>query len=392
MYLVAGQRYEAHEHGLERALAAAYGERIRPLCLCSEPSLPVYITRLGVTFVLKRMPFTGSQHAVGCSHYEPPAELSALGEVLGSAISVDPDTGLTRLRVGFSLSKGAPRAVDARAAQDSASARSDGSRLSLRGLVHFLWREAELTKWRPAFAGKRSWAVVRSHLLSAASNKLLKGLSLVDALYVPEAFTVADAQAIRGRRRLRFAQGLRRPGQTGSKMILIGELKEIVPTRSHFNVVVKHMPDAPFSLSTDLHRSMIRRFESELALCTASAETHLIIGATYSLADWGQPMIDELCLVSTTAQWLPVDDGFEKQLTDRLVSERRAFDKSLGFNSKLHSSSTSAVLLDAPQAPVALVLDRTGDSQLAGHVISPRPVASTWRWQVHATDLPALPR
>ena len=389
MYLVDGRRYESGEHGLERALAAAYDDRNRPLCLCCDPAIPVYITRLGGTFVLKRMPFTGSQHAVGCSHYEPPAELSGLGEVLGTAISEDPDTGVTQLRVGFSLSKGAPRTVVSGTGQDRGSVRSDGTRLSLRGLLHFLWREAELTKWRPAFDGKRSWAVVRSHLLAAASNKVLKGMLLADVLYIPEAFTASASEAIRTRRNRRFARGLRRNGQTHSKMILIGELKEIVSTRCHFNVVIKHVPDAPFLLNTDLYRRMTRHFENELALWTGSAETHLIMAATFALADWGQPMIDEICLVPTSAQWVPVDDGFEKQLIDRLVSERRAFDKSLGFNSKLASNSISAVLLDAQRAPVALALDRTFARELDSQGVA-RP-ASTWRWQVYAAEIPTLP-
>lgn len=391
MYLVDGQRYEADEHRLQHALAVAHEARIRPLCLCSDPPVRVYITRLGVAFLLKRMPFSGSHHAVACPHYEPPAELSGLGEVLGTAISEDPDTGVTQLRVGFSLSKGAPRTVVWGTCQDRGSVRSDVGRLSLRGLLHFLWREAELTKWRPAFDGKRTWAVVRSHLQAAASNKVLKGMSLADALYIPEAFTVATAEAIRTRRDRRFAKGLKRDGHGQSKMILIGELKEIVPTRCHFNVVIKHVPDAPFLLNTDLHRRMMRHFEDELALWAGSAETHLIMAATFALSDWGQPVIDELCLVPTSTQWLPVDDGFEKQLIDRLVTERRIFDKSLGFNWKLPSSSISAVLLDARQAPVVLILDRTGDKELASNAVA-RPMANLWRWQVRTTDLPTLPR
>ena len=391
MYLVDGRRYEPNEHGLERALAAAYDDHIRPLCLCCDPAISVYITRLGDTFVLKRMPFTGSQHAVGCTHYEAPEELSGLGEVLGTAISEDPDTGVTQLRVGFAMSNGAPRAVESGGGSDGGSVRSDGTRLSLRGLLHFLWREAELTKWRPGFDGKRSWAVVRSHLRAAALNKVLKGLPLTDALYIPEAFTVADAEAIRARRGRCLARGLRRQGQAHSKMILIGELKEIVPTRFHFKVVIKHVPDMPFLLNTELHRRMTRHFENELALWTGSAETHLIMVATFALADWGQPMIDELCVVPTSAQWLPVEDGFEKQLIDRLVSEHRTFDKSLRFNSKLPSSCISAVLLDALEAPVALALDRTFDRELDFAAIA-RPAAPTWRWQVHTTEIPALPR
>jgi len=310
---------------------------------------------------------------------------------LGTAISEDPDTGVTQLRVGFAMSKGTPRPVELGSDQGNGSVRSDGTRLSLRGLLHFLWLEADLTKWRPGFAGKRTWAVVRNHLLAAASNKVLKGTPLADALYIPEAFTVAAAEEIRTRRDRQFDHRLKQEGRGQSKMILIGEVKEIVPARSHFNLVIKHVPDMPLFLNSELHRRMTRKFEAELAMWTGSAETHLIMAATFALADWGQPVIDELCLVPTSAQWLPVDDGFEMQLIDRLVSQHRVFDKSLGFNSQLPACSVSAVLLDVLRAPVALELDRTYDRLLDSDAIA-RPAAAAWRWKVHATEIPTLPR
>ena len=137
-----------------------------------------------------------------------------------------------------------------------------------------------------------------------------------------------------------------------------------------------------------LHEKITRHFETELTLWMGNTETHLIVAATFALADWGQPAIDEQYLISTSAQWLPVDNGFENQLIDRLVRERRAFDKSLGFNCKLPSNSVSAVLLDTPQAPVALALNRSRKGELK---CTPSPTPNTWRWRLFEFDLPALP-
>ena len=387
MYSVDGQNFEAGEIGFQSVLERAYKNHVRPMCLCSLAPIPIYITSLGGTFVLKRMPCTGSRHAGGCPHYEPPEELPWSAEIR-TAISEDPDTGVTQLRVGFAMSKGAKCMVVPSSGQDRGGVGGGRARLNLRGLLHFLWMEAELTKWRPGFDGKRSWAVVRSHLLAAASNKVLKGMALTDALFVPEAFTIANAQAIRARRAQRFAQGLRRNGRAESKMILIGELKEVFATRFHFNVMIKHVPEVPFLLNANLHRKMMRHFENELALWSGSAETHLIIAATFALADWGRVSIDELCLMPTSAQWLPIDDCFEKQLIDQLVCERRSFDKALGFNSKLPSRSISAVLLDVQREPVPLALDRTcGGEPDSAH----DPMVGTWRWQTYMSDLPVFP-
>jgi len=70
------------------------------------------VARLGDHFILKRMPYTGSHHAPDCPSYEPPADLSGLGQVLGSAITEDPESGVTSLKLGFSMSKTGGRSVD----------------------------------------------------------------------------------------------------------------------------------------------------------------------------------------------------------------------------------------------------------------------------------------
>jgi len=354
MYLVDGRRYTSGDHTLERALGGAYERGARPLCLCSRSPVPVYVARMGETFVLKRMPFTGSRHAAGCPHHEPPA-----GQLLGrdSAISQHSATGLTHLRVAFAMSQGKPRPVGSGRDHDGESIGSGSARLSLCGLLLFLWREAELTKWRPGFEGKRSWAVVRRHLLSAASNKVVAGLPLADVLYVPEVFSVNDAEAIRSRRERLFDQGFRRLTRGKPNMILIAELKEIVPTRLHFKVIIKHVPDVPFLLSTDLHRRMTLLFTKGLALWEGDAETRLIIAATFALAEWGQPAIEELCLVPTSSHWLLVNDDSSKRLVDRLVAERRSFDEVVR-SANTSSSFTVAAMLDGMPASLTTAQDR----------------------------------
>ncbi|WP_082549301.1 DUF1173 family protein [Rhizobacter sp. Root404] len=391
MYLVDGRRYATGGSELQHALAAAYVRRLRPVCLCADPHAPLYIARLGAIFMLKRMPFTGGQHAIACPHYEASEELSGMGQILGTAISESPDTGMTQLRVDFSLSKGATHAVPQAESADRGVASGTGAALTLRGLAHYLWREAELTRWRPGFDGKRTWGVVRSHLLTASSNKNVKGSPLTDVLYVPEAFTVAGADAIRARRKFRFDMGLRRSTSgPARKMILVGELKEVLPARIHFSAIIKHAPDMPFFMSSDLHRRTMRQFDCELSLWAGNPECHLLVVATFGLTDWGQPAIDEICLVLASAQWIPLVDGFDKLLIDRLVRDRRAFDKSLGFNSRLPPGAISAVLLDATSGPVPLAIDRDDiDDQNARSDVG--LTGASWRWQVHGTDMPALP-
>ena len=150
----------------------------RPLDLCLIDGIAMYIARLGDGFILKRMPNTGSHHAPDCPSYEPPTEFSGLEQVLGSAIIEDPDTGETTLKLDFSMSKNAGRSAPFSASRPHDSVVADGTKLSLRSLLHYLWDQAELTRWKPEFVGKRSWATVRRHLLQAAENKIARGDAL----------------------------------------------------------------------------------------------------------------------------------------------------------------------------------------------------------------------
>ena len=239
-------------------------------------------------YIVKRMPDTGSHHAPDCPSYEPPAEFSGLGQVLGSAITEDPATGETTLKLDFPLTKMPGRSTMPPAGGDSDSVASDGTKLSLRGLLHYLWDQAELTRWHPGFAGKRTWATVRRHLLQAAEHKIARGDALRARLYIPEVFSVEQRDAINARRLAQWQHAVAAPGKPQHLMLLIGEVKEIVPARYGFKAVVKHVPDQAFALDEQLYRRLGRRFEPELALWGASDDIHMVMIATFGVSSAGR--------------------------------------------------------------------------------------------------------
>ena len=151
VYEVGGQRFEAASRGFAEAVADAHAAHHRPRCMCLVDGVEMYVARLAGTnegFIVKRMPNTGSHHAPDCPSYEPPPESSGLGQVLGSAITEDPATGETTLKFDFSMSKIAGRSAMPTAGGDSDSVASSGTKLSLRGLLHYLWDQADLTRWQ----------------------------------------------------------------------------------------------------------------------------------------------------------------------------------------------------------------------------------------------------
>ena len=96
-------------------VARAYADREHPECMCrqSGDAPTMYIARHQDAHIVKRMPFTGCKHAAHCDHYEPPPELSGLGQVAGAAIREDDERDITTLNLDFALTKGAPRAAPA---------------------------------------------------------------------------------------------------------------------------------------------------------------------------------------------------------------------------------------------------------------------------------------
>jgi hypothetical protein len=397
-YLIGGERYATRSPGFADAVAQAHAEHQRPRCLCQPDGVDMYIARLAGQndgFIIKRMPETGSHHAIGCPHYEPPADLSGLGQVLGSAIVEDPSTGQTTLKLDFPLTRRPGRSTQPPAGDQHDSVKSGGSRLSLRGLLHYLWDQAELTRWHPGFAGKRSWSTVRRHLLAAADNKIARGHPLRARLYIPEAFSVEQREALNARRLAHWSRVLPRPGQPVERLILIGEIKDIVPARFGSKAIVKHLPDQAFALDDTLYRRLGRRFESQLSLWRSNETLRQVTIATFILSRVGVPSIDEVSLMPVTSQWLAVDDAFDFQLTERLVSEGRAFIKPLRYNLPTTQRLPTALLTDTGDATTTLAIDRperrdVHDGLGAAEGMSVNG-SSTWCWRPDEQAMPALP-
>ena len=391
VYEIAGRRFEIGTRGFAEAVADSHAAHQRPRCMCLVEGIEMYVARLGDGYIVKRMPDSGSQHAPGCPSYEPPAESSGLGQVLGSAITEDPTTGETTLKLDFSMSKIAGRTATPTAGGDSDSVAISGTKLSLRGLLHYLWDQAELTRWQPGFAGRRTWSTVRKHLLQAAENKIARGDSLRTRLYIPEAFSVDQRDAINARRVAQWSQAIAAPGKPQHLMLLIAEVKEIVPARYGFKAVVKHVPDQAFALDEQLYRRLGRRFESALALWGAADDIHMVMIATFSVAAAGIPTIVELSLMPVTRHWLPVEDGYEKQLIERLVADGRSFVKGLRYNLGAEGALASATLTDCEGSAPLLFVVHAGIEDSGRHLQVCDPSVPAWLWSPSREAMPALP-
>ncbi|HHV7523733.1 TPA: DUF1173 domain-containing protein [Burkholderia orbicola] len=397
IYQIGSQAIHADDPSLPDVLAAVHGQKVRPLCMCRRPGIEMYVAKVDGKHIIKRMPNSGSSHAPVCDSYEPPPELSGLGQVMGSAIQEDPDEGTTALKFNFSLSKGASRSAPAPSDKESDSVKTDGNKLTLRGTLHYLWEEAGFNRWAPMMAGKRSWYVIRKYLMEAASDKTAKGASLADILYVPESFSTEKKQEITQRRMARMMR-IAAPEKGARRLMLaIGEVKEVSPSRYGHKIVLKHLPDFHFMMNDDIHKRLHKRFETELALWDALEGSHLMMIATFSIGSTGVASLEEAALMSVTENWIPFESTFEKMVLDTLTQQGRRFVKGMRYNLPSTRPLATAVLSDTEPEPTALYVLPPGASdeyEAATNALIEESKLASWVWKSaeQMPDLPKLPR
>jgi len=395
MYRVGDEILEKDSDQFEAKLAAIHGSRERPVCLCRADGIEMYVVRLDGRHFIKRMPNTGGDHDPSCGSYEPPAELSGLGQVMGTAIVENPDIGTTALKLQFSLTKASGRAAPCPGDGEGDSVKTDGNKLSLRALLHFLWDEAGFQKWSPAMHGKRNWGVLRKYLLLAAQHKNTKGSELSDILYIPEPFSVERKEGIAQRRTAQLSRIAEGYGQMGTRklMVLIAEVKEIAPSRSGYKLIAKHLNDFHFLMNPDLHKRLLKRFDVEMSLAASTEGTHLLAVATFGVNKAGVASIEEIGLMVTTDNWIPFESLSEKNLIDSLSRYGRRFVKGLRYNLANTRPLAAAVLTDT-QVPTAMYIHPPGAGDEYGvaleELVDGSKMAS-WIWHPDQGEMPPLP-
>ena len=312
IYQIGGQSIHSDDPALSELLANIYSSRERPLCLCRTPGIEMYVAKVDDKYLIKRMPNSGSGHAPACDSYEPPPELSGLGQVIGSAIQENPDEGTTALKFDFALSKGASRSAPAPSGKETDSVKTDGNKLTLRGTLHYLWEEAGFNRWAPTMAGKRSWYVIRKYLLQAAEDKTAKGASLAGMLYMPESFNAEKKNEITQRRLAQMMRIATPEKGTRRLMLVVGEVKELAQSRYGHKIVLKHLPDCHFMMNDDIYKRLLKRFEVELGLWDALEGTHLMMIGTFSIGATGVASLEEVALMCVTENWIPFESTFER--------------------------------------------------------------------------------
>ena len=393
-YRILDQVIASNDEGLQALLLYAHSLHEPCWCLCQHgEEHKLYIARRGDLYVLARWPGTGALHAAHCDHYEAPDFLTGMGEVRGRAIVEDEVEGITDVRLAFPLARGSARAAPSAITNDKPSIKSTPQKLSMRGLLHYLWDKAQLTHWHPKMEGKRNWYIVRRELLRAASECRAKGDTLASRLFIPEEIdekhTPAQLRQILARREAKL-----RPARISRNAILIviGDVASITRARFGEDIVLDHLEDLKFRLDEDMARRFYKRFALDLHLWDSYGDRgHLVMAASFSMDQAGLPELLEIALMPLTDQWLPFENLDERHLLEQAVADQRHFVKGMRVNLASDVPIASLSLTDTGDRATAVylasakgepayddALDALMQTQGIGHTL----------WQ-HGDELPA---
>jgi Protein of unknown function (DUF1173) len=390
-FALGNRRFEPTQDDIQAILKTAYQDKQRPLCLCRSTHPAMYVAYIAESYVLKRMPGTGRLHDAACESFDPPPELSGLGE-LGRNTIVTDETGETVLKLDFPLTKRPGRAPPAAAANDdAASVKTEASKLGLLGLLHYLWDSAELTKWRSNWAGKRNWFVVRREILAVVERTTTKATPLASVLYVPAIFSPEKKEELTAHRR-RFMHSLQAAsGKPQSLGITVAEFKGQEPSKYGRRLILKHLPDFSIFLSEDLGKKFDVKMGGKIKLVEASQDSHLIIIATFSV-NGSYAEIVEIAAMPVTGQWVPFEHDREFELISKL-SQRR-FIKCLKYNMGNTGPIANALLTDT-EPPTALYCPKPDITEADAEDLSRLAHEGkypAWVWPANHFDMPPLPK
>jgi len=383
-YALGDEILSADSPVFQAKLLSAYATRRRPRCMCVAGGIEMYTSRHDDVVSLKRLPGTGSQHAPSCPSYEIPLEASGLGRLLGSAIRRDPWSGDSKLSLAFSLST-RHRNLDTTVRQAiGETCHGTTPRLSMLGMLHYLWDQAELTHWHPSFRGRRSWAVVRKRVMDAAAQMQASRRSLGELLHLPESFVEDRVQAVREQRRKFFATA-----EAERRLALVvGELKSIHRSRDAWRLAIRHMPELPILLDDGMYRKACARFSHELELWRADDRVRLLALVAVSVGALGALQATSLSLSCTSSEWLPFSDRAEWSLLSALLGQQRSFIRALQYGLAPPAGQARvpyAFLTDTAQRSQPLFIDQRSCTDDSGQ----EPAAWTWNWLNE--DMPCFP-
>lgn len=358
-----GERYaKSWQAVLKRAYKAA---EVR--CTCrgrGEKRLAVKYLAGSDQFFLARFGLSGAQHSVDCQYSSDDiAGGAGVGQAAG-VVDVQRDGSVKiRLEIGLTMRDQVVPGQSERETKPRIASPGQAA-IRLGGLLGYLWDAATLNQWRPFWEGRRNIRTVARRLLEIAANVNVGDVPLAEQLLLP-AMRAEEVEASRNRDKVAAAIASKR------RMVIVAPLASYSQEREER--MAKELKIAGFHgmprvfLSDGQWQRLEKRYQATVAGWHAGHATVVIAQIeVWQKEGWHAAAMVDASLMGVTAQWIPVESSFEREIANRLVAEGRSFYKPLRFNPDDGEVHPDFVLLDCERGEVPLeVFGRTDEAYVA---------------------------
>ncbi|WP_405542766.1 DUF1173 domain-containing protein [Streptomyces phaeochromogenes] len=318
------------EHATDYAplFARARAEVGHGQCLCQTPALRLVIrcSRAG-RYHLAGWPGEGEQHDPSCSFHKLASELTGRDSYSTDAIKESDDGVAIRFSAALARKLSAPEP-----AQNSTEQRDGRARrtLGLLGLLHWLWEETQLTAWHPRWR-RRTWWVCHARLSEQIAGCSINHEELTEALYVVPPFREEYARRnIAAFETFRIAR-LKRRGDTQRRGLILGEIRDVRPTRYGIRYSLAHHRGALFA-TTALDERLRRSYRPAFS-ATADEHGARRIGLfLVELSPKGNVRVLDMAAMLVSKLYIPADSSHEVVMANVLADAGRAYVKPVRYD------------------------------------------------------------
>ncbi|MEV1294908.1 DUF1173 family protein [Pseudonocardia sp. NPDC049635] len=299
-------------------------------CLCTAPAPRLVIRHRAGIYYLACWPGGGSEHTQGCEFHNDGAAWSGRGQYQRGALDEATD-GSASVALSVPLRLRTDTATPSSTSRGGIDSGGVGrSRMSLLGLLHYLWDRAGLTRCDEQSRDRRpGWAGVSPRLQAATDGVSSAGLDLGESCFVVPPFDPADPDRHQGA----FAAFTGRLGEhagTVRRGLVCGAVRSWTPTRYGQRCELRHHRE-PVYFSEALHARVARAAPVAMA-ATRPPGSEQIVLVLVTRTERGYLAAAAAAVMLTTAGFVPAESSHEVVMADALSAAGRSFVKPLRYD------------------------------------------------------------
>ncbi|MCX4578923.1 DUF1173 domain-containing protein [Streptomyces sp. NBC_01571] len=297
-------------------------------CLCQTPALRLVIrcSRAG-RYHLAGWPGEGELHDPSCSFHKLASELTGRDAYSTEAIHEGDDGVAIRFSASLARKLSAPEPPKASTEQRDGRARRT---VGLLGLLHWLWEEAQLTAWHPRWR-RRTWWVCHARLSEQIAGCSINHEELTEALYVVPPFRKEYARRNTAAFETFRIARLKRRGDTQRRGLILGEIRDVRPTRYGVQYALAHHRGALFATAA-LDERLRRSYRPAFSAAADEHGARRIGLFLVELSAKGNVRVLDMAAMLVSKLYIPADSSHEVVMANALTDAGRAYVKPVRYD------------------------------------------------------------